>query len=187
MEVKMYTVYSLIDPRDDLPFYIGITDDVYKRFAQHLKCNEPNLDKNERIQELKNENLMLLMRTLEVVETVEEAREREQHWIHHYLSKGARLLNIDIAHSFTFEDFQSFFSGDHRPKKPSIPSPRKATTDNGEMDIMARRSPLTIAEAAQVLGVSEEVIRKWKRSRKLLARAGGEMISASSVRKMLEN
>jgi predicted GIY-YIG superfamily endonuclease len=68
----MYSVYALVDPRDDLPFSLGVTDDVYKRFAQHLQCNGTNLDNNERIQELKNEHLMLIMRTIEVLETIEE-------------------------------------------------------------------------------------------------------------------
>ena len=117
----MFSVYALIDQRGDHVRYVGITDDIYKRFSQHLQCNESNLDKNEWIQGLKDENLMLIMRTLEVVETIEEAREREQHWIHFYLRKGANLLNIDISMSFSYEQFQAFFEAKPKERTPRIP------------------------------------------------------------------
>ncbi|SRR6266516_299812 len=148
----MYTVYSLVDPRSQAARYVGITDDVYKRFAQHLQCTENNLDKNEWIQGLKDEDLMLILCTLEVIETVEEAREREQHWIHYYLRQGAKLLNIDIARSFSYEDFQSFFEA--KPKKVRQP----VDTSHGAAQQRARRvlkrypdiGPTALAKKAQI-------------------------------------
>jgi predicted GIY-YIG superfamily endonuclease len=101
----MYSVYVLIDPRSDDVRYIGVTKDVYARFSQHLQCNGSNPEKNAWIQELKASNLMLIMRTIEIANTLENAREREQYWIHQYLSQGAHLFNIDITRAFTYEDF----------------------------------------------------------------------------------
>ncbi len=91
-----YTVYALIDPRDYAIRYVGITDDVYARFAQHVYCDGTNLQKDVWITELKACQAMLIMKTLETVETVEQAREREKHWIHHYRFLNAELLNVQI-------------------------------------------------------------------------------------------
>ena len=92
-EGNPYTVYALIDPRDYAVCYIGITNDVYKRFAQHLSCDGCNLAKDVWIAELKQEDVMLIMKTLEKVETVEQAKERETFWIHHYRFLGVSLFN----------------------------------------------------------------------------------------------
>jgi predicted GIY-YIG superfamily endonuclease len=91
-----YTVYALIDPRDYTTRYIGITDDVYARFAQHLRCDSENPEKDGWISELKAENAMLIMKTLETVQGVEHAREREKHWIHHYRFLGVHLYNLVV-------------------------------------------------------------------------------------------
>jgi len=101
----MYTVYSLIDPRNDTVRYVGITDDVYARFYQHLRCDGSNKEKDDWISELKAENRMLIMKTLEEVEILEETRVKEQKWIRHYLSRGIILLNLQINQSFSFEQF----------------------------------------------------------------------------------
>jgi GIY-YIG catalytic domain len=91
-----YSVYALIDPRDYTTRYIGITDDVYARFAQHLRCDGTNPEKDAWISELKAENVMLIMKTLEVVQGIERTRERETHWIYHYRFLGAHLFNLAV-------------------------------------------------------------------------------------------
>jgi predicted GIY-YIG superfamily endonuclease len=95
-EGNPYTIYALIDPRDLAVCYIGITNDVYDRFMQHLRCDGTNSAKDTWIAELKQENVMLIMKTLEVVETVEQARERETFWIHHHRFLGIPLFNQSI-------------------------------------------------------------------------------------------
>jgi predicted GIY-YIG superfamily endonuclease len=49
----MYVIYALIDPRDNTPRYVGITDDVYARFSQHLRCDSSNFRRDAWIKELK--------------------------------------------------------------------------------------------------------------------------------------
>ncbi|SRR6266702_1271160 len=119
----MIAVYVLIDPRNDVVRYVGITDDVYKRFSQHVQCSGNNIDKNEWIQELKSESFMLIMRTLEQVETIEKAKGREQYWIRYYLSLGVRLFNLDVAKSFTYKDFQSIFESKSKTGQAKNSSP----------------------------------------------------------------
>lgn len=89
-----YTVYSLIDPRDQSIRYIGITYDVYQRMRQHSRCEGTNQAKNAWIQELQQEQLMFIMHSIEKVATFEQALERESYWIQHYLSQSVLLLNI---------------------------------------------------------------------------------------------
>jgi predicted GIY-YIG superfamily endonuclease len=90
----MYTIYTLIDPRDYAVRYIGITNDVYSRFRDHVRCDGSNPLKDAWMRELRQAQAMLIMKTLETVETVEQARGREKHWIHHHRFLGANLLNL---------------------------------------------------------------------------------------------
>ncbi len=92
----MFTVYALVDPRNGLVRYIGITDDVYRRFREHIACDGRNRSKDAWIDGLKHAQMMLIMQTLEAVETVEQAREQEKYWVQHYRSIGANLLNHTI-------------------------------------------------------------------------------------------
>lgn len=91
---KPYTIYALIDPRDNAVRYIGLTYDVYARMRQHSRCEGNNAIKNAWIQELRREQIMFYMHSIEKVKTFEQALEREQYWIQHYLQRGANLTNI---------------------------------------------------------------------------------------------
>jgi hypothetical protein len=89
-----------------------MTNDIYARFSQHIRCEGNNITKNMWIAELRELNQMVIMRTLEEVETVEEVRKREAHWIQQYLAQGANLLNLTGSKSITFDQFQSFFANE---------------------------------------------------------------------------
>jgi hypothetical protein len=98
-----YAIYGLIDPRDHNVFYVGMTDDVYARFLQHLRCDGSNLMKDARIQELRDAGIMVVMSTLQLVRGLEDARKREAYWIRHYHDLGTLLTNqvIPISHEHT--------------------------------------------------------------------------------------
>ena len=102
-QTELYAIYGLIDPRDQSVFYIGMTDDVYGRFLQHLRCDGSNLMKDARIQELKDVNIMVIMSTFQLVRGLEDARKREAYWIRHYHDLGMPLTNqmIPVAHENT--------------------------------------------------------------------------------------
>lgn len=90
----MYAIYTLIDPRDNTIRYIGITDDVYARFLQHIRGMDENYAKSVWIQELRALNKMVIMETLEECETFELACERELYWIRHFEMLQEPLMNI---------------------------------------------------------------------------------------------
>lgn len=89
-----YAIYALIDPRDNAVRYIGLTNDVYDRFKQHIRCEGVNKQKDAWIKELHEEQQMVIMKTLERVRTYAQAAEREVDWINHFINAGASLLNI---------------------------------------------------------------------------------------------
>ncbi|HTI15184.1 MAG TPA: GIY-YIG nuclease family protein [Dictyobacter sp.] len=90
----MYVVYALVDQRDNKTFYVGITDNVYKRFQQDLSCSGTNLEKNVRMLELRTSNSMPLMIELERTESITYARGREKYWIKHYAMLKHPITNI---------------------------------------------------------------------------------------------
>lgn len=134
----MYTIYRLIDPRDKQVRYIGLTNDVYARFSQHLKCEEENIKKNVWIRELRQANVMLIMETIEVKGTLEEARECEDRWIKEYLSQGCNLFNLQISKAFTYEDFLSAFGKKEDKKETTKRSYPKGDAAQKAKKIMQR-------------------------------------------------
>ena len=74
-------VYELIDPRTDDVVYIGITNNPNLRFQAHLSDTETNDKKGKWIEQLREESFEPRMKILEIVETREEAFEREKYWI----------------------------------------------------------------------------------------------------------
>lgn len=99
----MYVVYGLEDPRDHLIHYVGITNNVYKRFNQHIRGDCGNLAKNGWIFECRQQNIMIRMVELQRVGTLKIAKERERYWIQHYLDLGHPLNNAQIARSIRRE------------------------------------------------------------------------------------
>lgn len=90
---QKYTIYALADPRDNTVKYVGLSTDVYKRFAQHILAND-NKAKAEWIASLKLENLLPSLQILEDnITTVDEARSKERQWIKYLQATGACLTN----------------------------------------------------------------------------------------------
>jgi predicted GIY-YIG superfamily endonuclease len=90
----LHFVYELIDPRTNAVGYVGITDNPNRRFLAHLGDTETNHRKQRWMRQLQSEGLEPRMRILEVLETKEEALEREKHWIQYHIRQGAQLTNI---------------------------------------------------------------------------------------------
>src|SRR5579859_5228539 len=90
----MYVIYALLDPRDSSVHYVGMTDDVYKRFLAHIQCSGNNFEKNGWVLSLRAANVMVQMLELERVEDVTHARVREAYWIKHYVSLHHPVANV---------------------------------------------------------------------------------------------
>lgn len=95
----MYVVYALIDPRDNSIRYVGITTNVYKRFIEHIQCSSANYAKNAWMHELRAANKMVIMETLEEVETQMQAMKRETYWIQHFQMLKEPIANINQTYS----------------------------------------------------------------------------------------
>jgi hypothetical protein len=61
----MYCIYQLVDPRDNLPRYIGMTTGLDARFQQHMRCDGSNPAKDTWIEELKGQGLIQIVQRLE--------------------------------------------------------------------------------------------------------------------------
>ncbi len=91
----MYTVYALLDPRDDSIRYIGLTaTDVHRRLQRHLKETDINPAKIAWIRELRELNLTPIPWELEHIEEQKQAVFKEKFWINFCLFGGEPLLNI---------------------------------------------------------------------------------------------
>lgn len=89
----MYTIYALVDPRNGEIKYVGLTKDVYVRFAQHIRGKSDHPQKDAWIQELKQAQILVHMEVLEQVEDLDLALNRENHWIDFWLAEGCKLFN----------------------------------------------------------------------------------------------
>lgn len=136
----MYTIYALIDPRNDTTRYIGLTDNVYARFKQHVNGEDTNIHKVRWIRELKEQEQMLIMRRLEVTTTLSEARDREQYWIRKYMNEGTVLLNMQNIHTFTYEDFLAKFNSSFKKTDVSRTPPiKRLTKKRGKQSLILMR------------------------------------------------
>ena len=89
----MYVIYGLEDKRVPEIFYVGMTDNVYARFAQHLQCDGSNPAKDARILDMKANNVMVGIIELQRVGSFDLALARESYWMQHYYHLGTPLTN----------------------------------------------------------------------------------------------
>jgi predicted GIY-YIG superfamily endonuclease len=92
-----HIVYALVDTRTNKEFYVGRTEDAYRRFIQHLRGEGDNFSKNAYIQDMRASHHMPCMKTLEIVEDAALAAQREAYWIRHFRYLGIGLTN-DIVY-----------------------------------------------------------------------------------------
>src|SRR5258708_2689014 len=96
----MYVIYALIDPRDNTVRYVGVTNDVYKRFLSHINgAGSNNFAKNAWIHELRAANKMVILETLEEVKDRDLALEREGYWIQHFQMLQEPIMNVSKTFS----------------------------------------------------------------------------------------
>jgi len=90
------TFYQLVDPRDNLPFYVGQTISPEERLKSYLN-GRPHYHSRaltRRLRELEQAGLQPIMQELERKECTDaEALQREAYWIQHLGSQGIVLLN----------------------------------------------------------------------------------------------
>jgi hypothetical protein len=93
LPADQYAIYALIDPTDNLIYYVGKTCKPLQRFAQHLGARHHKGSKAAWLRSLEQQGQQPIMQILEIVESEEAALAKEQEWIRHFLEKGLPLLN----------------------------------------------------------------------------------------------
>lgn len=84
--VAVYSIYALIDPRDQLVRYVGMSQDVIRRFGSHLRLehDESNPAKTAWISDLSSHVLLPILSVLETGLTFYDASRREKYWITYF-------------------------------------------------------------------------------------------------------
>jgi len=91
----MPSVYALSDPRTDEIRYVGIAQDIYQRYAQHLSQTPSSNEKKDAwISELRAAGIVPRLIVLEANVSKTIIYEREAYWIQYYLAQGEKLTNI---------------------------------------------------------------------------------------------
>jgi hypothetical protein len=93
LKMSPYSVYALIDPRDNQVRYIGQTRNPKSRLNDHLCVPSGTREKIDWIQELRMQGLKPQMTIIEDGLTYQESLEREQHWIQHYRGQEHEIHN----------------------------------------------------------------------------------------------
>jgi hypothetical protein len=93
--MKAHTVYALINPTNDKPFYVGETVDLSNRLAKHLSCSvKESKEKNELIKGLLKIGLKPTVKILAYnLLSKESAVEIESYYIKIYKELGYELFN----------------------------------------------------------------------------------------------
>lgn len=152
-------IYALIDPRDNIVRYVGVTKNVYSRLKEHTKSSSKKDDKGEWIAEL---DKLGLSPELEILETINVepgevesdidviALEREKYWINRFLELGVPLLNI--MGITRIRPVRIRPPRTHQPRQDFNPS-----TPFGEARM---RTGLTIDQLSAEANISQWIIRK---------------------------
>jgi hypothetical protein len=90
-----YAIYGLTDPRDAFIRYIGISNNVYRRFREHVQHPYSPSHKDTWIHGLLEQGMLPGLVILEIVQGEASAREREEYWIGLYTYTGM-LLNWNL-------------------------------------------------------------------------------------------
>ncbi|SRR6266699_880951 len=100
----MLSVYALSDPRTGEVKYIGLTNNVKRRYTDHISGKDKsNKAKQSWIDDLKTHNLLPTLTILE--ENLEKPAgfQRERSWLQTYLEQGADLTNMRDARLWPIE------------------------------------------------------------------------------------
>ena len=156
---RSYQIYALIDPRDDIIRYVGLSIDAQIRYKDHLKCLGVSHKERRWISELKQIHLKPLLRILETIETDENAYtiacERELYWIRKMKDLGNPLLN----HLGTTQPYVRV-----PPPRFPIPALKKYNYDKVSSSTgtaMSNEESLTIRDVVRELDVNEKTVRRW--------------------------
>ncbi len=165
----MYVIYALVDPDEIWKIcYIGLSNNLYDRFTQHLRDAEQDSLKAQWLKSLRERNRVPYCKVLEEVYSLEEARRREAYWIHFY-----KRLDMPLTNSII----------------PQVP--QGITTDNQVREIAVRATRNAPNSFRQVPSAEqrEKIIQLAKqgvRRRKMCSALGVGMSYYDTVKQVLD-
>ncbi len=153
---RAYQIYALIDPRDNLVHYVGISVNVQTRFIMHLGGNSVSRQERHWIADLKREGMSPTLRIIETVEASDNSHalacERELYWINEMLRLGHPLVNkLGVVRSYVpVTKYSGRRRGASVENLAPVPPPRKP-----------QEKLLTVKQVADIMSVDEKTIRSW--------------------------
>ncbi len=99
MQLSSSSVYGLVDPRHrgvQLIFYIGVSEEPYARYGEHLliRSNDKTGPKGAYILDMRKDGVIPGLIIIEKDLPTNDAEKRETYWIGHFLALGMPLTNI---------------------------------------------------------------------------------------------
>ncbi|MBE3558014.1 MAG: MarR family transcriptional regulator [Ktedonobacteraceae bacterium] len=99
----MYTIYALIDVRDNSIRYVGLATNIFTRLSQHLLDTGKNTPEGLWLAEMQQAGLSPRLEALETLDssknTYQQAYERKKYWIQKLTRDGASLINVNDSGS----------------------------------------------------------------------------------------
>jgi DNA-binding XRE family transcriptional regulator len=90
-----YSIYTLSDPRNNMIRYVGISENPYRRYGNHLSLAiSETTPKNSWIAELMDNELLPTLTIIERGLDRSNALDREDSWIKFYTKQYGPLLNV---------------------------------------------------------------------------------------------
>lgn len=86
-DLETYQIYALTDPDNGLIRYVGLTNNVTRRYREHIQGTHGLLPKDGWILGLIDRQILPGLKILETVVGEGLAREREEYWINFYDEK----------------------------------------------------------------------------------------------------
>jgi hypothetical protein len=91
---RKFSIYKLVDSRDNLPHYVGQTDSFERRQQEYLLKKTHSVALDKWFGELELLGLNPVMEEIDTIKgTVVDVKKKEVFWIQKFISEGAPLLN----------------------------------------------------------------------------------------------
>ena len=172
---KSYHIYALIDPRDNLVRYVGMSENAQVRFYGHLNSGTANAREREWLTQLRKENFTPILCILEVViVNVDDnasiiVGEREHHWIRELLGLGYPLLNMRGVEYPYIRSPVNVVRKTHKiiettpiPQNSKLSNIQQVKRSNDDTEM------LTAEEVAEQMKVNVRTVRSWVQSGELI-------------------
>ena len=86
--LPLYTIYALAEPLNGVVRYVGLSNDVKKRYREHVQRANNQFEKDTWILSLIDQQLLPTLLILEEnIAGEDKAREREEYWLNFYEEK----------------------------------------------------------------------------------------------------